>query len=87
MRVFGYGRQSINNEDINAVADVLRSDYLAQGPKPEEFEKAIRGYTGAKYCVAVSSATAALQVAMLAAGIKDGDEIVTTPNTFVASAN
>jgi UDP-4-amino-4,6-dideoxy-N-acetyl-beta-L-altrosamine transaminase len=87
MKIFGYGHQNITEDDIAAVTAVLRSDYLTQGPKLEEFEADICRYTGAKYCVAVSSATAALHIAMLAAGIKNGDEVITTPNTFVASAN
>lgn len=87
MKSFGYGHQNITEDDITAVVEVLRSNYLTQGPKLEEFENAICKYTGAEYCVAVSSATAALHIAMLAAGVKNGDEIITTPNTFVASAN
>lgn len=87
MKSFGYGHQSITEDDIAAVTKVLRSDYLTQGPKLEEFEANICGYTGAKYCIVVSSASAALHIAMLAADIKVGDEVITTPNTFVASAN
>ena len=87
MKIFGYGYQNITEDDIATVTAVLRSDYLTQGPKHEEFESAICRYTGSKYCVAVSSATAALHIAMLAAGVKNGDEVITTPNTFVASAN
>ena len=82
-----YGRQSIDEEDIQAVVEVLRSDYLTTGPKVAEFEKKIAEYTGAKYAVAVSNGTAALHVACLAAGIKEGDEVITTPITFAASAN
>jgi UDP-4-amino-4,6-dideoxy-N-acetyl-beta-L-altrosamine transaminase len=82
-----YGRQSIDEEDIQAVAEVLRSDYLTTGPKVEEFEKVVADYVGAKYAVAVSNGTAALHIACLAAGIGQGDEVITTPITFAASAN
>ncbi len=87
MKIYGYGRQSINDDDINAVVEVLKSSYLTCGPKVKEFEKAICGYTGAKYCVAVNSATSGLHIAMLAAGISKGDEVITSPMTFLASAN
>ena len=87
MKRFGYGHQNITEDDIAAVTKVLRSDYLTQGPKLEAFESAICEYTGARYCVAISSATAALHIAMLATRVKNGDEVITTPNTFVASAN
>ncbi|MDI6758097.1 MAG: UDP-4-amino-4,6-dideoxy-N-acetyl-beta-L-altrosamine transaminase [Candidatus Omnitrophota bacterium] len=83
----GYGRQSIDEADIDAVDKVLKSSNLTQGRKIEEFEKALCGYTGAKYAVAVSSGTAALHIACLSAGLKKGDEFITSPNTFVASAN
>lgn len=82
-----YGRQSVDEEDIQAVVDVLSSDYLTTGPKIEEFEKKVADYVGAKYAVAVNSGTAALHIACLAAGIGEGDEVVTTPITFAASAN
>lgn len=82
-----YGRQSIEEEDIQAVVDVLRSDYLTTGPKVAEFEQAVADYTGAKYAVAVSNGTAALHIACLAAGIGPGDEVITSPITFAASAN
>jgi len=81
-----YGHQSIDEDDINAVSEVLRGDFITQGPKVEEFEGAIAAYCGAKYAVVVSSGTAALQVACEAAGIKKGDEVITTPLTFVATA-
>jgi len=87
MRVFNYGKQTILSDDINAVVEVLKSDYLTQGPKIKEFETAICKYTGAKYCVVVSNATAALHLTILAAGVKSDDEVITSPNTFVASAN
>lgn len=82
-----YGKQSIDEEDIQAVVGVLRSDYLTQGPKVEEFERAIADYVGAKYAVAFSNGTAALHGAYYAAGIRDGDEVITTPITFAATAN
>ena len=82
-----YGRQSIDDDDINAVVDVLRSDYLTTGPKVSEFEKCVADYVCAKYAVAVSNGTAALHVACLAAGIREGDEVITSPITFAASAN
>lgn len=82
-----YGRQWIDEDDIQAVNDVLRSDYLTTGPKIQEFEKIIAQYTGAKFAVAVSNGTAALHAACFAAGINYNDEVITTPITFAASAN
>lgn len=82
-----YGRQSISEADIQAVVNVLRSDWLTQGPTIDQFEKAIAQYCGAKYAVAVNSATSALHIACLAAGLSAGDTLWTSPNTFVASAN
>jgi UDP-4-amino-4,6-dideoxy-N-acetyl-beta-L-altrosamine transaminase len=82
-----YGRQSISESDIQAVVDVLRSDWLTQGPVIEEFERAMAVYCGAKFAVAVSNATSALHIACLAAGLGAGDTLWTSPNTFVASAN
>lgn len=82
-----YGRQSINEEDIATVVETLRSDYLTTGPKVAEFEAAVADYCGAKYAVAVANGTAALHIACMAAGIGPGDEVITSPITFVASAN
>lgn len=82
-----YGSQIIDDEDIRGVVGVLKSDWLTQGPKVGEFEKNLAKYCGAKYAVAVSSGTAALHIAYLSAGIKTGDEVITTPNTFVATTN
>lgn len=82
-----YGRQWIDEEDIQAVADVLRSDFITCGPKVDEFESELAAYTTAKYAVAVSNGTAALHCACMAAGIGPGDEVITTPLTFAASAN
>ena len=82
-----YGTQSISEEDIQAVVNSLRSDYLTTGPLIKGFEEKVAAYTGAKYAVAVSSGTAALHAACFAAGIKEGDEVITSPFTFAASAN
>jgi len=82
-----YGHQDINQEDIDAVVAVLKSDWLTQGPAIVRFEQAVAKYCGAKYAVAVSSATAALHIACLAVGLNEGDSLWTSPNTFVASAN
>ncbi|MFH0771199.1 MAG: UDP-4-amino-4,6-dideoxy-N-acetyl-beta-L-altrosamine transaminase [Candidatus Omnitrophota bacterium] len=87
MRRIPYGRQFIDKSDIREVVRVLSSDWITQGPKIKEFEEALCKYTRAKYAVAVSSGTAALHIACLAAGIKTGDEVITSPITFVASAN
>ncbi len=82
-----YGHQNIDEEDIKAVVRVLRSDCLTQGPKVVEFEKKLASYCGVKYAVVCSSGTAALHLAYLAAGLKTRDEVITTPNTFTATAN
>jgi perosamine synthetase len=82
-----YGRQSIGEDDIQAVVDVLRSDWLTTGPKVVEFEEAFAARVGAKYAVSFSSGTAGLHGAVFAAGIEPGDEAVTTPMTFAATAN
>lgn len=87
MKVIPYGRQFIDSADIKEVIRVLKSDWITQGPKINEFESALCKYTGAKYAVVVSNGTAALHIACLAAGIKRGDEVITSPITFVASAN
>ena len=82
-----YGRQWIEENDIEAVVSTLRSDYITCGPKVDEMERTLEEYTGAKYAVAVSNGTAALHCACIAAGIGPGDEVITTPITFAASAN
>lgn len=82
-----YGRQDISQQDIDAVVEVLRSDFLTQGPKVPAFEQSIIDACGAQYAVAVNSATSALHIACLALGLGEGDWLWTTPNTFVASAN
>ncbi len=86
-KLIPYGKQSIDKSDIDAVIEVLQSDFITTGPKISEFEKAVCDFTGAKFAVAVSSGTAALHCAMFAAGIKEGDEVIVTPMTFVASSN
>jgi UDP-4-amino-4,6-dideoxy-N-acetyl-beta-L-altrosamine transaminase len=85
--IIPYGKQTIRNSDIKAVIRVLSSDYITQGPMIPEFEEKFAKYVGAKYAVAVSNGTAALHVACLAAGLKKGQELITTPMTFAASAN
>jgi len=82
-----YGKQWIGEEDINAVIDVLKGDYLTTGPHIKRFEEAVANYVGARYAVAFSNGTAALHGACYAAGIGKGDEVITTPMTFAASAN
>lgn len=82
-----YGHQLIDESDIRAVVEVLKSDWLSQGPKIEQFEKALANYCGAKYTVIFSSGTAALHGAYFAAGFRPGDEFITTPLTFVATSN
>ena len=82
-----YGKQDINQADIDSVIDVLQSDFLTQGPQVPLFEKTVSDYCGVEYGVAVNSATSALHIACLALGLKKGDYLWTSPNTFVASAN
>ena len=82
-----YGKQTIDQDDIQAVVDVLQSDFLTTGPKIAEFEQTVADYVGAKYAVAISNGTSALHAACFAAGIGPGDEVITTPLTFAASAN
>lgn len=82
-----YGRQDISQQDIDAVVEVLQSDFLTQGPKVPAFENSVMEACNAKYAVAVNSATSALHIACLALGLGKGDWLWTTPNTFVASAN
>ena len=82
-----YGRQSINDDDIKAVVETLKSDYLTQGPKIKEFEEKFAEYVGAEYAVAVNNATSALHLAATALGVKPGDKVIVTPMTFAASAN
>jgi len=87
MNFIPYGRQNITEEDIDAVVNVLKSDYLTQGPKVPEFENAIKKHCNVEYALAMNSATSALHVACLALNVGKGDIVWTTPITFVASAN
>jgi len=82
-----YGRQEISEKDIAEVVEVLKSDFLTQGPKTPLFEKTVADYCGSKYGVAVNSATSALHIACLALDLTEGDRLWTSPNSFVASAN
>jgi UDP-4-amino-4,6-dideoxy-N-acetyl-beta-L-altrosamine transaminase len=82
-----YGRQNITDEDIQAVTEVLRGEFLTQGPKIAELESAFAAYTGAKYAVAISNGTAALHLCAMALGVQEGTRVITTPITFAASAN
>lgn len=85
--IIPYGRQNITKEDIDAVIEALKSDYLTQGPKINEFESKFAQYIGCKYAVAVANGTAALHLCTLALGVTNGDKVITTPITFAASAN
>ncbi|HAD96954.1 MAG TPA: UDP-4-amino-4,6-dideoxy-N-acetyl-beta-L-altrosamine transaminase [Cryomorphaceae bacterium] len=87
MKNIPYGRQEITKADEEAVLETLRSDFLTQGPKIAEFEKAFAEYVGSQYAVAVSNGTAALHLCAMALGVKPGDKVITTPITFAASAN
>lgn len=86
-RAIPYGKQYISQEDINAVVETLKSDFLTQGPKIKEFEEVFAKYVGAKYAVAVSNGTAALHLSALALDVRPGKKVITTPITFAASAN
>lgn len=87
MNIIPYSRQWVDEEDIKEVKNVLRSDFITQGSKTKEFEEKLAEYCGAKYCVVFNSGTSALHGAYFALGLKGGDELITTPNTFVATAN
>ncbi len=87
MKKIPYGRQNITDEDVDSVVKVLKSDWLTQGPNIRDFENAFSKYIGSRFAVAVSNGTAALHLSVLALNIKPGDKVITTPNTFVASAN
>ena len=82
-----YSTQSIDEDDIQAVTEALRSAYLTTGPRIEQFEQTVADYAGVSYAAAVSNGTAALHAACYAAGIQPGDEVITSPLTFAASAN
>ena len=85
--MLNYSKQTIDKSDINAVTKVLKSKWLTTGPFVKEFEKRVREKVNAKYCTAVNSATSALHIACMALGVKQGDYVWTSSNTFVASAN
>lgn len=87
MKTIPYGHQNINKDDIQAVVDVLKSDFITQGPVVPAFETAVASYCGAQHAIAVNSGTSALHIACLALGVGKGDVVWTTPITFVASAN
>jgi dTDP-4-amino-4,6-dideoxygalactose transaminase len=82
-----YGRQNILSDDIEVVSDVLKSNFLTQGPMVPKFENSLSDITGANFVTAVNSATSALHIACLALGLQPGDMVWTVPNTFVSSAN
>ena len=86
-KIIPYGRQSITDDDINAVIETLQADFLTQGPKVPEFESAFAEYVGSEYAVAVSNGTAALHLAALALGVSADDNVIVPPITFAASAN
>jgi len=85
--IIPYGKQNITREDVDAVIEALKSDFLTQGPRIKKFEDEFAEYVGSKYAVAVSSGTAALHLCTLALGVKSGDKVITTPITFAATAN
>ncbi|MBZ0109636.1 MAG: UDP-4-amino-4,6-dideoxy-N-acetyl-beta-L-altrosamine transaminase [Candidatus Scalindua rubra] len=87
MKTIPYGRQWIDESDIESVVNILKGDWLTQGCKVNEFEEALAAYCGVRYAVAVNSGTSALHITCLAADVKDGDDVITSPITFVASAN
>lgn len=87
MNPIPYGRHYITQEDIQAVVDVLKSDFLTQGPKIAEFESAFADYIGCKYAIAVANGTAGLHLSVMAMNLKPGEKVITTPITFAASAN
>jgi UDP-4-amino-4,6-dideoxy-N-acetyl-beta-L-altrosamine transaminase len=87
MKSIPYGRQHITDDDIRAVTETLKSDFLTQGPAIAEFENAFAAYCGSKYAVAVANGTAALHLCTMALGVKEDDNVITTPITFAASAN
>jgi UDP-4-amino-4,6-dideoxy-N-acetyl-beta-L-altrosamine transaminase len=87
MKAIPYGKQNIDQNDIDAVVKVLKADFLTQGPKVNEFEDKFAAYVGAKYAVAVNNATSGLHLSVLSLGLEKGDRVITTPITFAASAN
>ena len=87
MKKIPYGRQNIDQKDIESVISTLQSDYLTQGNQVNKFEELLKKKVGAKFAIAVNSATSALHIACLALGVGQGDIVWTSPITFVASAN
>ena len=87
MKKIPYGRQNIDNNDIDSVVSILKSDFLTQGPKVKEFELKFAEYIGSKYAVSVNNGTAALHLSVLSLGLKKGNRVITSPITFAASAN
>ena len=87
MKYIPYGRPLIEEDDMEAVIEVLKSDFISTGPKVTEFERLFADYVGAKYAVAVSSGTAALHCAYLAIDLLSEDEVITTPMSFIATSN
>jgi len=87
MKSIPYGKQNIDQNDIDAVVETLKADFLTQGPKVKEFEASFAKYVDAKYAVAVNNATSGLHLSVLALGLKQGERVITTPITFAASAN
>jgi UDP-4-amino-4,6-dideoxy-N-acetyl-beta-L-altrosamine transaminase len=87
MKIIPYGKQEITDEDIQTVIEVLKSDWLTQGPKVSEFEDKFSQFIGSDYAVAVANGTAALHLSILALGLKDGEKVITSPVTFAATAN
>ena len=85
--IIPYGRQEVTDDDVKAVIKVLKSDFLTQGPIVPKFEDAVSNYCGAKFAIAVNSATSALHISLLSLEVGSGDIVWTSPNTFVASAN
>jgi len=87
VKAISYGRQSISRKDIESIIEVLRSDFLTQGPMVGKFEGNVARFCGARYATAVNSGTAALHAAMFAIGLKPGDEVITTPYTWFGTVN
>ena len=87
MKMIKYGQQSIDQSDIESVVDILKSDWLTQGPTVPKFEESVASKVGAKFGVASNSATSALHIAYMSLGLKPGDSVWTSPNTFVATTN
>src|SRR4030065_2600544 len=85
--MISYSRQSINDDDVRAICEVLKDDFLTTGPKIEEFEDSLCKYSGSKFCRVLSSGTAAFQAAMFALDLKPGDEVIIPTMTFVATAH